>query len=398
MTIELFPPLALHEKGRRDGNEDCIYPALLARDQQASTHLFLVCDGVGGMEKGEEASRLACATFAESLSWKNRVGEDDIRRALVETEQAMDRFIENHPEAEGMATTLTLLNFDESGATVAHIGDSRVYHFRNGKVLFRTTDHSMVNDMVAQKILTPDEALTHPKRNIISRAISGGHRPTRADVTTIADIRAGDFFFMCTDGVLESVSDGNLSNIIGHKSLSEGSMLGQIFTLCQENSRDNYSAYLLKVKNVQLHGAASTSSLSRPFDGHEQREKSKTPMYLLLGAGIAAMMILLFLFAGGGPKPNSAENVATDTIGIAYPNLIDTVETDKSEQKEIERARMDSLDRAKIVADSIAKLPKVAVKKPQPPAPSKPEQSTKLPDTNTVIEPKPKNIDPGPDN
>lgn len=100
----------------------------------------------------------------------------------------------------GMATTLTMAYIASSGIVLAHIGDSRIYHLRKGEILYQTEDHSLVNSLVKLGKITPEEALTHPQRNVIIRAIQGTHTPTEADIITLNDIQPDDFlsFFVRT--------------------------------------------------------------------------------------------------------------------------------------------------------------------------------------------------------
>lgn len=250
MMISIHPPLALHEKGRREKNEDYIYPVLDDKETLANARFFLVCDGVGGAEKGEEASRIVCETFAKNLQRIDHIILEDVERALLMAEYNIDLYVESNPEAEGMATTLTFLMFNEKGAVIAHIGDSRVYHIRDGKILFKTADHSLVNEMVMNNIITAEEAANHPKRNVVSRAIMGRQRPARLDISRISDICPDDYFFLCTDGILESVSDIMLASILGDYQHPNEFKLSQIASLCHQNSRDNFSAYLIKIKSI----------------------------------------------------------------------------------------------------------------------------------------------------
>lgn len=96
-----------------------------------------------------------------------------IAAAIAEAESAIDGYLGQHPSAKGMGTTLVLLHLHEEGATVAHVGDSRVYQFRAGAILFQTDDHKLVNDWVRRGLLTPEQAATHPNRNVMTRAIQG---------------------------------------------------------------------------------------------------------------------------------------------------------------------------------------------------------------------------------
>ena len=249
INIEIYPPLALHEVGKRDNNEDAIFPS---KGSAQDTHrLFLVCDGVGGNAKGEEASKLVCQSFNYKLHSGSQASNPSIiADALYYAEEEIDRFVLANPEASGMATTLTLLHLHENGATIAHVGDSRVYHIRERMIRFVTNDHKWVNKLVLSGDLTPEEALHHPRRNVIDRAIQGRrHRSTEADVMQITDIQAGDYFFLCTDGILEGVEEEQLVNILATNT-SDAEKLAEIELLCRTNSMDNFSAYLVRIKSV----------------------------------------------------------------------------------------------------------------------------------------------------
>ena len=118
-----------------------------------------------------------------------------------------------------MGTTLTFLAFCTDGVLVAHIGDSRVYQFRRGQgVVFRTRDHSLVEDLIAAGELTPDEARTHPRRNIITRAVQPHQEsPVRATFRVLTDVRRGDLFLLCSDGVTEQLEDAAYFQIANEK-------------------------------------------------------------------------------------------------------------------------------------------------------------------------------------
>ena len=151
--------------GKRDHNED----SKLVLESQ---NIYMVCDGVGGAAKGEIASHLCCETFKNHFSHNNiQVDATTIQQAVAETEKTFDEYLNHHDEARGMASTVTFLAIRDNNAIIAHAGDSRVYHIRNGKIIFKTTDHSFVNDMLASGYITPEEAINHPKK-IISPGLS----------------------------------------------------------------------------------------------------------------------------------------------------------------------------------------------------------------------------------
>jgi protein phosphatase len=147
-----------------------------------------------------------------------------------------------------MASTLTLLAIHEGGITVAHVGDSRVYHIRDGQILYKTTDHSLVNQLLEQEIITPEEAIGHPQRNVIVRAMQA-ERKVKADVQLITDIKPNDYFLLCTDGVLEHLDEATLCTILAQEYSNE-EKIEAIKNYGKDINKDNFSAYLLCVANV----------------------------------------------------------------------------------------------------------------------------------------------------
>lgn len=268
MDLLLHLPLAIHERGARPHNEDAIYPQLGEAD--ISDRLFLVCDGVGGAEKGEIASRLACQEFARFFQEIVGAGVSNqqlIDRALERVELTFDQYLERNPQARGMATTLCLLHLHKDGATIAHIGDSRLYHMRQGKILWQSQDHTLVNQLLNKGALTEQEAENHPHQHIITRAIQGlSEKKTWADVHLIRDIRAGDYLFLCSDGILENFSDDALVYFItstrGNAEILEG-----IRQKCLGNPNDNFSAYLIHIEQVD--GAETSTPMAYPIASEE---------------------------------------------------------------------------------------------------------------------------------
>lgn len=249
MNITIGKPAAVCEKGGRMNNEDSIYP--LPETIRSDQKLFLVCDGVGGAEKGEIASALAAESFQTYFSTflEGDPIPDFIRKAIQYTETRFDDYVGAHPEAAGMATTLTMVYLGSRGITVAHVGDSRIYQFRGGEILFRTEDHSLVNSLVKLGQITPAEACRHPQRNVILRAIQGSRQAVEADVALLDDVQAGDCLFMCTDGVLERFTDETLSAVFARSSAAD-TLKNIIAEGCRGRTRDNFSFYILPVQNV----------------------------------------------------------------------------------------------------------------------------------------------------
>lgn len=255
MRIEPAFPLAFSHIGQRAINQDSLYPAVGAATEQTS--LFVVCDGMGGADKGEVASQLLCNAITQyARSFDNPIFDVvHLRTALSAALDAYRAYLHQHPLVGRMGSTLALLQFHEHGATVANIGDSRVYQLRNGAIIFQTQDHRQVNDMVEAGIITATQALTHPWRNRLSRAVvaaGNSDEPTRIpapDVTILTDVRAGDCFFMCTDGVLEQLDDSILQTLLAGDTPDQAK-LQSLVALCAGRTNDNYSGYLVGVNHV----------------------------------------------------------------------------------------------------------------------------------------------------
>jgi PPM family protein phosphatase len=246
--ITIYPPAYFSKIGERSNNEDAVYPD----EASTSNRLFIVCDGVGGQHKGEVASALACKYFAEYIH-QNELNTDSkgfFAKALVYAEEKMEDHINEHPECSKMATTLTLLFFppDFRIAHLIWVGDSRIYHIRDKKILFQTKDHSEVQDLLDMGEISQEEARTHQRRNIITRAISGSSNPTRIDYKKIEEILPNDFFLLCTDGLLETLDKNKIENWF-KKECSPQRIKKEILENAMGKTRDNYTMYLIKINN-----------------------------------------------------------------------------------------------------------------------------------------------------
>ena len=248
--MKLGMPYALNEIGGRSNQEDSIFP--IKGEANESTRLFLVCDGMGGHENGEVASGLVCSTFGKLLANVDHEGftVEMFLDALNEAYDALDREDPDPQSMRKMGTTLTFLHLNDHEVVVAHMGDSRVYHVRPSEqnaIIYQSSDHSLVNELVRAEIITPEEALTHPRRNVITRAMQPKLDPRhKADVRTFNDVQAGDYFFLCSDGVLESVSNDALVEIL-RRDVADVEKIEAVKALCAASSRDNFSAYLVPV-------------------------------------------------------------------------------------------------------------------------------------------------------
>lgn len=250
--LTLFQPEYLHETGGRSHNEDTVLPVNPGPEDQ----LYMVCDGVGGQNKGEVASALVCDYFSRYFRENpdGVVHKRSFELALSFTETHMQHYLQKHPDCEGMATTLALLYLskDGSGAHLFWVGDSRVYHIRNGEILFHTKDHSQVQNLLDMGEIGPEEVQHHPKKNVILRAINGVS-PARPDYQKLKDIRTNDFFMLCSDGILERLSHDQIATWFT-KDAGPTVLRQRVLENAVGQTRDNFSMYLIKIKTIERDG------------------------------------------------------------------------------------------------------------------------------------------------
>ncbi len=225
---------------QRRANED----SLLAR-----APLFVVADGMGGARAGEVASRIAVETFHAGLAHDANPEEGLVAHALAANARIYELSRENAEQA-GMGTTLTAVYVGEDEVAVAHVGDSRAYCLRDGELLRLTDDHSLVDELIREGRLTPEEAEEHPQRSIITRAL-GPEETVEVDTRSFR-ARAGDLYLLCSDGLTSMVGEARLAELLlqyAHARLRDaGEAL--IAEANRAGGRDNITVILLRLEEV----------------------------------------------------------------------------------------------------------------------------------------------------
>jgi PPM family protein phosphatase len=169
--------------------------------------LFAVADGMGGAKAGEVASSLAAAALQES-DGDGSSGEARVASLIEEANRRVFRRATEDRAASGMGTTMTVAIVEEDRVTIGHVGDSRAYLIREGRLEQLTDDHSLVAELVRSGRLTPEEAEIHPQRAVITRAV--GTEPD-VDVDTFSvQGAAGDLFLICSDGLTDMVDEATI--------------------------------------------------------------------------------------------------------------------------------------------------------------------------------------------
>lgn len=249
MSLTIKQPYSFSQYGQRDNQEDALCPAVMTEE----TRFFAVCDGVGGRDKGEVASGLVCQTIEQTLLGDN---EQCLNMTKADFEEILLRCYEtlydNRKVSKSMATTLAFLSIRKDSAFIAHIGDSRIYQIRRKEgIIYRSADHSLVEEMLRKGKITEEEAHTHPQRNIITRCLyitEKRNRYSEATIDIIHDIHPGDIFMLCTDGVSDELTDKNIEAILTADSNLENK--ASVLSCQCANSSDNNTAILIEINEA----------------------------------------------------------------------------------------------------------------------------------------------------
>jgi serine/threonine protein phosphatase PrpC len=173
--------------------------------------LFAVADGMGGAQAGEVASKLAKAALEDTDSG-TLSGSERVTSLIQEANRRVYERSNADPAASGMGTTMTVALVEGDVVTFGHVGDSRAYLLRDGRMEQLTEDHSLVNELLKSGKLSPEEAETHPQRSVITRAV--GTDPDVDVETFTIDAHAGDVFLICSDGLTDMVADEEILGVL----------------------------------------------------------------------------------------------------------------------------------------------------------------------------------------
>lgn len=221
----------------RKNNED----SLLILPQY---NLYAVADGMGGHLAGEVAARTALEVLAAAAPDLESLEGDAVldwaKQALIQANNKVFEASTINPENEGMGTTLTLLVFKAGKVVIAHVGDSRGYLWREGKLIPLTVDHSLVEELVRMGQISPEEAEKHPQRHVLVRAV-GASQEIKVDSSCL-DYQQGDFFLLCTDGFSNIISEQELIDELSEDGTWEGRFKLMRQLILDRGAPDNFTA------------------------------------------------------------------------------------------------------------------------------------------------------------
>lgn len=272
----------------RKGNED----SFTAKDP-----LFAVADGMGGHQGGEVASSLALETIGK--------GSRPIEQMVQEANQAVYRRADQDPGLSGMGTTLTALVADGEVLRMAHVGDSRAYMLRDGRLQQLTKDHTVVQRLVDEGKLTAEEAEIHPQRSILTRAL-GVDESLQVDQGAI-EPRTGDRLLLCSDGLTGMVDEERITRILIENPDPQAAADALVEAANEAGGQDNITAVVMDVLETKgepvpqgtqaaPQAARTETGSSRPSASSSEDRRSGPRRALLWGA-IALVLVGAGLWA-----------------------------------------------------------------------------------------------------
>ncbi len=240
MALRIEDQATRTDTGRqRNANEDSLF---------TRASIFVVADGMGGAQAGEVASKAAAESFDRELP------QAPPQRVLRETIETANRAIHdrarNDPDLAGMGTTITAAIVDPQSEEVAigHVGDSRAYRLRGGKLERLTRDHSLVEEMRRKGQLTDAQAEDHPQRSIITRAL-GPEPEVEVDLQTVPAL-AGDVFLLCSDGLTTMLDDERIARLLDRATSMQSAVRALVDEANRAGGRDNITVVAFRLEDA----------------------------------------------------------------------------------------------------------------------------------------------------
>jgi len=207
--------------------------------------LYLVADGMGGHGHGEIASRLVVQSVRDAMP-AGEAGARQLQGAIERANREVLAAVERDRSLEGMGTTLVALQLHGDSAIVAHVGDSRAYRLRDRQLKLLTSDHTWVNEQINAGNISESQALTHPFKSVITRAL-GGDTNVQVDTTEV-ELEPGDVYLLCSDGLTGMVPEERIRELLGRREPPDETCRALVQDANEAGGRDNITVVLLAVE------------------------------------------------------------------------------------------------------------------------------------------------------
>jgi protein phosphatase len=224
----------------------------------AGTHLFLVADGMGGHAGGDVASSLATQTVtavADERFESIDIARDRLVEAVKNSAAELVEAVREHPDLDGMGTTVSALLRHNNQVVIAHIGDSRIYRFRKGDLEQITTDHTFVQKLVETGRITAEEAMVHPRRNVLMRVLGDFEGSVEID-SAILDTEPGDRWLLCSDGLCGFVPEKSIADVLAAEPDAAKAAATLIDMTLERGAPDNVTVVIAGVNETNMSAAS----------------------------------------------------------------------------------------------------------------------------------------------
>jgi serine/threonine protein phosphatase PrpC len=299
----------LFEVGSKGKHEDFIWP--VAGEADVNDKVFIVCTGAGSFPDGETASKLFCQFMAAKVSkfgeWE--MSGELIDRLIIEERDRLTSYARVYSLDIDVATTFSMLILYEHKVFMSWYGDTRIYHLRGGEILFSTKDSSLVSESI--------------RNTAIAYGIKTDSPPIYAETKWIEDVQDGDCFLLCSKGMMENVTDGDIKLLVSQNDEADIDPTGSFRQLAFEKSPDNYSMYLIRV-NVDTQRRVVNNGIN----AIRKRTGGIVSPLSILAFTIVGLLIMVFYFRKArtsGPAPKY-RNQTTQPVDVmrddSVPNAI----------------------------------------------------------------------------
>jgi serine/threonine protein phosphatase PrpC len=251
------------------------------------THLFVVADGMGGHAGGDVASAIAAKRVAEADGVYGTVEDAQValQSSLIAANSLLAETVFEHSELTGMGTTVSSILRVGNQLAFAHIGDSRVYRYRDGEITQMSADHTFVQRLVDSGRITPEEAAVHPRRSVLMRVLGDVDAAPDID-SAVFDLQTGDRWLLCSDGLSSYVSEEKIGQILGSVRTSQGAADRLVKESLDHGAPDNVTVIILDIDDSNGASAApagfvGSASLPLTFENDTGRRPIRLPTLLL---------------------------------------------------------------------------------------------------------------------
>ena len=284
--------------------------------------LLAVCDGMGGVPGGKTASSIAVTEIITGIDEASKDEEiaNIIIKAIRRANMAIIEAGSQNTSLRGMGSTATVLLLSEKSAFLAHVGDSRIYQIRGNKRVYRTFDHSMVFDLVKQKVITEEQARLSAQSNVITRAL--GMKPDLEVEIVERPYEKGDRFVLCSDGIHGSMPEKEFVKMLSNHKIALGAVLDDISTYVDNIGRSsggNHDNLTLAIVETKI------NSKLRPT----MSKKVKNILLFLVVICLASIVLNIVQYTGN----TTQSGIINDSIAIKQQDSINILKVEVKKQK-----------------------------------------------------------------